>query len=273
MKNIWEPVTIKNNETYYWHFKNVSFWIEKNDNIWQYSLEYSYETSDEKDIIIAKKTRKPPDLSWNSVISSKESVSLALKPAMPDRPVVVHSLKPFKILGNTNYRFYTSIPLWLTAFSGEDTSDPLFEIPSVVMSPTWYGGATTGKLCYTSNMHFDISTDLVETSPVSAYCPIIVKNLSRQSFVIGKIAIFTDLLSVYRLPRVGNDIEVSESTTVLWTNEAQVIYLGEEKVNISVSEKQTWLRKNPEVVTPARLKGKDNIFKKSLILLKEISNY
>lgn len=73
---------------------------------------------------------------------------LQLLPAMPPRPVVVHTATPLVIPGGEEATVYISLPLWLRASAGGEL---LLDVPVVRQSDTWFGAITgPGELCYAS---------------------------------------------------------------------------------------------------------------------------
>ena len=86
--------------------------------------------------------------SWKRYLASP-NLSLSLLPALPDRAVVIRPDAPISVLPRESGTFYVSIPVWLNFIVGPaNRRYGMAEIPSVILSNTWFGDPAAGELCY-----------------------------------------------------------------------------------------------------------------------------
>ena len=151
--------------------------------------------------------------------------SLRLSPVFPPRTLVVKPELSFRLLPRSGARIYVRVPLWARVeATGGDRDVTLTEVPTVVLSDTWWGEFTDGELCYWLPTSARRSAGSDVFSPHQAICPLDLSNRSEKELEVEKIALRVAHLSVFRgeqgfwsdVTRVryrgeseGSDIEVS----------------------------------------------------------------
>lgn len=250
----WPSFTFAPGETRRLRFGNLHLWIHRQEKAWLYGS-----VIDEADI---PGEEKPETVNWNRVVTVNTTASIRIVPVMPDRPVVVRTQFPLTIKPRGSTQFYADLPVWIRGETASRPAESIFELACGTMSNTWYGGPLTGKLCYTLDaaLHYDF--DKVPLADTVACCRLFISNRSKKSFSVGKIPIFANLLAVYRLRGHGPD---------LWTQGARATLSGEDELSVDVDDKVPV--PGAELVTTAREKTDENILRKSLILLRKITNY
>lgn len=159
---------------------------------------------------------EPEAEEWRRWATPTPGRSLRLSPVFPDRPVVVQPEVPFRLLAGARARIYVRVPLWVRV----DLADvgTLTEIPTVVLSDTWFGTFTEGELCYwlptTARRH--VTPDLFE--PHRAIAPLQLENRSAEDLDVVKIALRVAHLSIFQ---AGGDR--------LWSDVTRVRYRGEDE--------------------------------------------
>lgn len=209
----------------------------------------------------------PQDVDRRRYVAANSNGRLRLAPVMPDRPVVGSADTPFSLGPGVEARFYARIPVWVRATVGDDDRAILFESATRTLSNTWFGGVMTGRLCYSLDTKLVFLRSDLGPGEDIAVCSVRFRNQSRTPFSAGKIAIFADLVGVYkREPSVSGEPQ-------LWTNQAWVTVLGPEQLNLSVSDDLPLPKAELRRLSEARVHAGENILRKGLILLRTISNY
>nr|NIP60435.1 hypothetical protein [Gemmatimonadota bacterium]NIR80852.1 hypothetical protein [Gemmatimonadota bacterium]NIT89671.1 hypothetical protein [Gemmatimonadota bacterium]NIU33451.1 hypothetical protein [Gemmatimonadota bacterium]NIU37737.1 hypothetical protein [Gemmatimonadota bacterium] len=113
-------------------------------------------------------------------------------------------------------RIYVRVPLWVRVELHGGATMRLTEIPSVILSDTWFGDFMEGELCY-----FQPTTARREVRPEHfddhlAVCPILLSNRSQDPLAVEKLALRVAHLSIFRRGRE------------LWADETRVRYRGDE---------------------------------------------
>ena len=120
---------------------------------------------------------------------------LQLLPAMPPRPVVVHTATPLVIPGGEEATVYISLPLWLRASAGGEL---LLDVPVVRQSDTWFGAITgPGELCYASRSRGRLRLEVLPATPLRARAAIHVRNSAAGALPIDGLRLPAPFLSLY----------------------------------------------------------------------------
>ena len=228
--------------------------------------------------------KKPDDVEWKRVVPRSTDATIRFSPVMADRPVVVRTQFPLTLNPRAATTFYADLPVWVRvsaapagALKADESAganarrevpvEYLYETPAKLLSNTWYGGPLTGKLCYTldTTLHYD--PELIRRGDVVVGCRLTITNQTKRPFSVGKIAVFANLLSVYRVSETSS----SPLPAGYWTEDARAILTGDDELTVGVGDKAP--AADARLVGPARERSSDSIIKKSLILLKKISNY
>lgn len=169
------------------------------------------------------------------------SDELNLSPAFPPRTVVVEPQLSFRLIPGARARVYVRVPLWVRLEVVGAETRLLTELPSVVLSDTWWGSFTEGELCYwlRTTARREVSSEVF--APYVAVCPLELSNHSDDELAVEKIA-----LRVLHLSLFGEDGR-------LWADETRVRYRGAEQGSkIDVSGKRPPEASGARLVTPPR---------------------
>lgn len=152
---------------------------------------------------------------------------ILLSPVFPPRPVVAEPDRSFRLLPRGRARIFVRVPLWVRVDVVAGGERKLIEVPSVVLSDTWWGGFTEGELCYwlPTTARRQVPPEVFR--PHRAVCPLELTNRSDDELTVEKIVLRVAHLSVF------------SDEGRLWADETRVRYRGaDEGSDIQVAGKQ-----------------------------------
>ncbi len=156
----------------------------------------------------------PDKPEWVRMALPGEFRVIRLAPVLPDRPVVIDTEHAYRFMSQTRTKVYSRIPAFvrITPASREDLI--IAEIPSVVLSETWFGIFTEGELSYSlsSTARRILTDDLLE--PYLVVCPMEIRNNSSDELKFEKVCLRADRLSIYA------------KDNALWADETVITYNG-----------------------------------------------
>jgi hypothetical protein len=138
-----------------------------------------------------------------------------LAPVLPDRSVVVRPDNALKILSGQQALFFVSIPVSLRVSLIGATTVDLVDIPTLVLSNTWFGDTVEGELCYSLKTSAKREIATLSKRPWRAICPITITNTGSSHLEIQRLCVQVKHLSCF----LGE--------TQLWTNSVEVVSRGE----------------------------------------------
>jgi hypothetical protein len=213
--NIWEEFKVEDGKFYFRQIGPLQLWIQRQFDEWKVGWDYKSRDINSISAEVLDKI-KETDITWHRKVVRKNPDTARLIPVMPDRPVVVKPEAELKIAKNAEAIFFIRIPMWLTLCTGTNYSDILYEIPSVVLSNTWFGEPNEGELCYSMKTFARRSLEGVEPRVHQVICPIHVKNTA------------DDYLIFKRLCIQGSHLGIYQSDNETWTNKIHVQFRGED---------------------------------------------
>ncbi len=161
-------------------------------------------------------TLPPEARQWNRWATPGSLEGLEILPAPPDRPLVLQPEKPFHLLPGARARIYVRIPLWVRLKVPGEKGALLQEIPSVVLSDTWWGSFTEGELCYWLPFTGRRSAPPEIFLPDRMLCPMELLNQAREELPVEKLLLRCEHLTVF------------QGRECLWSDEVHVHHKGEE---------------------------------------------
>lgn len=139
---------------------------------------------------------------------------LHLRPAGPDRLLVVSHEYPFRLPARRQAHFFVRVPLFVQVVaSGPDLDDlVLSDEPAIVLSDTWWGTMQEGELAYWLNTtaRAEVTDDLFV--PHAGMCPVHLENGSGEVLPVTRFAVRAQHLSLFA--QGGR----------MWTDEVRVRY-------------------------------------------------
>jgi hypothetical protein len=165
---------------------------------------------------------------------------LELKPMLPDRPLVVRPEDEFRLMNDAEARIFVRVPLVVRVETPGPESRTLQDIPTVVLSDTWWGTPEEGELCYDLDTRARRAMQPDDFLEHACACPVQLVNGSRSDLLVSRIALRPAFLSVYR------------DRDRLWSDLTTVRYRGEEEgSDLEVSGQPPREAREPVLMTPA----------------------
>lgn len=164
-------------------------------------------------------TEPPEDAEWTRWAFADRPHQIRIRPALPDRMLVVKTEQPFTLLRNAQARIFMRVGVWVrieAVDTEQDATVTLAEIPTELLSDTWWGDHQEGELAYwlTTKGRREISDDLFEPHLVMAVLQL--TNRSADNLPVEKLALRVEHLSIY------------DKDGKLWAEETKVDYQGED---------------------------------------------
>lgn len=246
LADCWGEFEIRGHEIYFWKIGHVSLWARRQGN--EIFVAHKYENGNMRGSV----SKKPPaDISWIRWTFSKEVSALKIRPVFPDRPIVVKPESSFNLAKRTGTQIYVRVPLWIRVQTTKvDKETMILEIPSVILSNTWFGDFFEGDLCYwiSSGARTQIEPDAKRPNMVIS--PVHLYNQSDEDLFVEKLAL-----------RVANSSVFSDGQQ-LWADQIRINYKGKDAISeVKFSGKPPKQAPGAGLISSPR-----NIEKKSLLI-------
>lgn len=156
----------------------------------------------------------PEEEDWTRWPVPEGTTAVRTAPVFPPRTVVAEPERSFRLLPRSRARVFVRVPLWARIHAGSRDAPVLTEVPTVVLSDTWWGSFTEGELCYwlSTTARRQVSPDVF--SPHLAVCPLLLSNGSDEELPVEKIAVRVAHLSLF------------SDEGRFWADETRVRYRG-----------------------------------------------
>jgi hypothetical protein len=237
---MWGPVSVSLDGNGSLQFGGLNVHFRRMENEWHFA--YSYGEENLRDPGGEKKQ-------WRRFVSAAKE-SLELMPVLPDRPLVIRPEYQVSIFPGETAHFFISVPVWyrFTAVSGRKRMN-IIDIPSNVLSNTWFGDKSAGELCYSLDVPFACTPDKLELGSTTVICTLAVRNSSEERLMFERLCVHVENLSIF----------VDDDT--LWTSEIKVLFKGVDQISqIDIQDR------SPKNVPAARkLTGPREISNKSIL--------
>ena len=274
---MWDPVELTRDVVYRCEIGGASFCIKHFENDWYVASRARERDSGVRPLARASTQASArastqaglginePSPNWNRWIAGEEALVVRLVPALPDRPLVVKPEFTIKVPASHNAVFYVSIPIWIRIVAGDErTGGPslmLTEIPTTVLSKTWFGDTVSGELCYA--LTTPAERDLSGSKPVphQAICPISIRNSSQFELVFERLCLHVENLTVFK------------SSERLWTSAVNVDFHGVEQMSqIRIIDRPPETAGQECVkICDARVKPDRSLMRKSFHMLRSLT--
>lgn len=150
--------------------------------------------------------------------SSSSGDRYELRPTLPNRSIVVSPEHPFVLGPRAQSPIFVRVPLFarLTQVEGHEPAVVMAELPSVVLSDTWWGDFIEGDLAYwvPTRARREVTPDVFQEH--LAVCPFVLENQSTEPLTVDRFAVRVAYLTLF-----GRGREI-------WTDEVHVRYQGVE---------------------------------------------
>lgn len=239
-----------------WKVGTLRLWSRSTEQEVWLAYQHDNDSEEEPSTIDAM----PEDLVWSRWALKKPYQSLRLVPVHADRPMLVRPEQPFRVLQKTDARIYMRIPIWLKIEVGSRSRLKLLEVPTIILSDTWFGSTTAGELCYwiSTGARRQIEPDLAR--PFLAICPVQIKNESDDELFFEKICLRVEYLALFTC------------NGQLWSDETRIRYHGKNEASrIENTGKVPPEAKEATMITPPRKDNKKGLAAKTFATLRELS--
>jgi hypothetical protein len=192
----------------------LKLWLVHDQREWRLASEYAVKPAEKIKSEILSHDPKHKD--WQRWEVSDQSDSVMLEPGLPDRSVVIRTDHPLRLARSVNKLFFVGIPMWIRITVARTV---ICEIPSMVLSNTWFGEIEEGELCYAWKSMARQNVEDLDISSFKAFCPVQIRNTTKTPLEYHRLCIHTDHLTLYR------------SSQRFWTNRLNVTYKGIEHLS------------------------------------------
>jgi hypothetical protein len=259
---LWEPAAIEENVLYQADFSTLTVWLKRSGEDWYLASRRPDRETAPGPLRALKGRRIPDGLSFSRWVVGSDVSTVRFVPAMPDRPIVVRPAIALRVPEGKDTLFFTSIPVWIRVVAGRDEDITLCELPSLVLSNTWFGEATAGELCYALRTRAMRTLKEIEPQAHTAICPITIRNRAPNELNFERLCLRVEYLSVYR----GSDR--------LWTNELEVRFQGEEQSSqVTIGRGAPAFAENLSKVCDARQVADRTLLKQSFSFLRSLTGF
>lgn len=209
----WEPIKIERDETLAVQLGSLDLWIHRGEQEWHIASETR---SNDQHRLSISRSGEMPDCDWTRWVINEQIDEVMLRPQMPDRPLIVRPEMPVCLLPNQSVQFYIGVPVWVEISLGHRFRG-IIEMPSMMLSNSWFGPTTEGELCYAMRTTAKLRREDLQQHPHRAVVPFEIRNMSDERLDFERLCLHTINLRIYE----GNER--------MWTNRGRATYRGDEK--------------------------------------------
>lgn len=262
LRELWNPLPLREERTYRASLCTLELWLKHSKADWHVAHRPTPRELPAAGLHPLAPGAEPTDTVWSRWVAGGDSALAHLIPALPDRPVVLRPRHPLHVPRGRSALFFVNIPLWVRIQTGAPSATVLTEIPTIVLSKTWFGDPTSGELCYALKSKVLRRLEEVSNHPYTVTCPVSVENQAPSDLEFQRLCIHVEHLHVYRGQRR------------LWTNQVEVAFKGEELVSqITIRRYAPVFEQASERLCPARVPVDHSLLKKSFSFLRAITGF
>jgi hypothetical protein len=215
MLDFWKSIDVADGESRVWQAGCLRVWLRFADGEWRVAAERSV-PGQEWELRVGEESDIPEGLSWDRWLGDGDPGPVQLLPLMPDRPLVVHPVAPIHIMRGHRQYFYVSIPVWISLLV-EREKRSILELPSQVLSNTWFGDTVEGELCYSLGTRARREPVLDRSEPLVATCRVVIMNNADEPLHFERLCLRAEYLTVY------------QGEAGLFTNDTTLEFNGQDK--------------------------------------------
>lgn len=225
MENYWSDIELKPGQTHTHQVGPVTIYLKKIANeIWvahkhlpaqQEGDKHDFRGSEDETAM--NNSKEDPGLDWVRWALKEDIYKFSFLPCFPDRPIVIKPDYPFKISKGAEARIYSRVPVFVRVVPSDYPDFVITEIPTVILSNTWFGAFTEGQLCYWLPTTARRSIDPEMFEQHMAVCTMQIKNNSQEELKFENICLKVERLSLYA------------KDEYLWADQSDITFQGEEK--------------------------------------------
>ncbi len=228
--------------TLHWQLGQLSLWLERSAE--EILLAFDRNDKEEDRLVVARLEAKPQDLEWQRFAVGEGLDRITFRPLLSERPMIVRPESAITVPPGMSSDYYARVPLWIGLEMARPGDDPvaLVEIPTVVLSNTWFGEDTmSGRLCYAMRTTARRTLQDVAARHHRAICPFQVRNVSKEPLVCERFSMDVQHLALHELDNL------------LWTPTVVITHRGSEAgQEVEFSQQTPDKRPLGPVISPAR---------------------
>jgi hypothetical protein len=243
----WGAFDLEPGQTGRWEVGPLTLWIARAAREWTVHALSSGETlvvrssaavpTEDRPPSAHEATPGPPSVQMTRYAAAATTGRLHVRPALPDRPVVVRPEQTVVVPPQESMRMYVSLPLWVAVETETSRRDDgarrpangpngrlLHEEPSHRLSDTWFGPSTReGTLCYA--LRTTARTDAADLPRRlhRATTPIQVENRAADPLTVERIQLPAPHLALYET-----------DDHALWTQAIDFVHATDEGADVNV---------------------------------------
>ena len=198
MKPWWGDFEFVPGQTLGWQIGPKALWITRADGEWIIASQDGRDILDNRLTVAEAATELAgDDAEVKRFAVRDDSRSLRLVPALPDRPLIVNTAKPFFVPSKESATLYVSVPLWFRVLlAGSDAQ--LVDTATVRPSDTWFGPDTlSGELCYASRTSARLRVENIPLRPHRAVSTVRIRNSAASTLPLEKLKVPVEHLSLF----------------------------------------------------------------------------
>ena len=253
---------------YRWTLGTLSIWISRVESEWLYAWNHRDDTPPSIELCFTAHDNKPDDLAWTRIIAPDAEHTVSFAPRLADRAVVIKGQESIAVLPRSNALLYAPVPVWIAVYSGATESRLLFDAPTRRLHRRWFGNSMQGSLCYSVFARLESDRALVDLEPVSAICPIRIRNQGSEPFRTDSVFIQANEFKLYRL----RDNEAGPFGRLVTSTEV-INVAGVDELSFAVAQDRGKAGTDMELVADWRKRPDDSWWKRGYVLFQRISNY
>jgi len=266
---LWDrEVHFAEDECRLWRLGPCRFWIERRRGEWRVAFEEPATPERSRSARAAGEIEAgaiavpPADLSWLRFVAGGQG-EIVVRPALPDRPVIVRPRSPVAILPGRSARFFVRIPAWVSIVAAHgERREILIQRPVVRLSNTWFGEPDNGELCYAFASPLAASPAEAESTPFTVVCPVAIRNEAAEPLDFQRLCVRVQYLSLY----AGEES--------LATNEVIFHYRGaDQSSQITFHEGPPDFEREMRRLSGPQVSPSKNLIQKSFEYIKSLTTY
>ena len=257
---IWDVRRLDSGGCYEAKLGLLRIWLKHTYQDWYVASELAPFMNRRQLLLAYFRSVKKEPAGWRRWVFEAGTGTVALAPHMPDRSVVVQPDMPLRIPPSQRALFFVTIPLWISVTVGDGDRVTLCDIPTTLLSNTWFGDFAVGELCYSLRSRAKRKVEPAERAVHSVVCPVQVTNASASPLEFQHLCLSSEYLSVYQVP--GR----------MWTNRIDVLYQGgDQESQITVVQGAPDVEGEATLVSPARTVAQQSLVRKSFQFLRTLT--
>lgn len=213
--HLWEPIKLASGQTIELSFGALHLWIHRGHDEWFIANEYEIDLADALDWSISE-VPFVLEREWTRWVLDDQVDCIQLRPQLPNRPIIVRPEMAMCLTPQQSVRFFVGLPISLQITLGSKNVE-LMEIPTQILSNSWFGSVTEGELCYALKTTAKRKVEQLLPAPHRAVFPLEIRNHS------------TEMLRFERLCLRAQHLKIYQGKDRIWTSHGRISYRGEDK--------------------------------------------